>query len=94
MSQLLGFSTDPLINKPLVGYLRRDVFGRLYIDACATDAEHIIKKPEPGEERLRCRKYIEDLFPTSFDNQRIEMIVNIGIVILPKDSAQTNEDGP
>lgn len=64
------------------GYLRKDSFGRLYIDACPTDSEHITKKPEPGQERLRCRRYIEDLFSESFDGRKIQLQLDINMKVL------------
>ena len=82
MSKIIGYSTDLLVNKPIIGYLRRDGFGRLYIDSCASDSEHMAKPPELGEERRRCRKYIEDLVPASFHNKKIQLQVDIGIVVL------------
>lgn len=44
------------------GYLGRDQFGRVYLDTCASNEEHL-KNHIDGKERPGCRSYIEDLFP-------------------------------
>ncbi len=46
----------------LDGYLRKDQFGRVYIDTCPTDEIHLTSAPPEGQERHRCRKYLDDLF--------------------------------
>ena len=46
----------------LRGYIRKDTFGRLYVDACASTEDHLTKATVPeGEERPRCRKYLDDV---------------------------------
>lgn len=41
--------------------LHRDHFGRLYFDTCATDEEHMRAPVAPGDDRRRCRVYLDDL---------------------------------
>lgn len=44
------------------GYLRKDAFGRLFIDKCASDEEHLTAARVPeDQERPDCRKYLDDL---------------------------------
>lgn len=44
------------------GYIRKDSFGRTFIDRCASDEEHLAAARAPvGQERPGCRKYLEDL---------------------------------
>ena len=43
-------------------YIRKDVFGRVFFDRCASDEELLTKPAEPGEERSTCRRYVEKLF--------------------------------
>lgn len=75
-----------LVTKTLTGYVRRDGYGRLLIDACATDLEHLVKEAQVGEERRTCRKYIEDLFPASFDGKRVEVKIEISMEVLDEPS--------
>lgn len=49
----------------LDGYIRRDQFGRVYIDTCPTDEIHLTSAPPEGQERHTCRKYLDDLFVPS-----------------------------
>lgn len=42
--------------------VRRDQFGRVYFEKCATDEEHFTRSPTPEEgERTRCRVYLDNL---------------------------------
>ena len=51
------------VDRRLEGYLHQDCFGRLHIDRCATDAEHMAAEAPPGEERRTCRTYFDRLVP-------------------------------
>lgn len=42
-------------------YVHQDHVGRIHLDSCATDHEHITKPLQEGEERRNCREYIEEL---------------------------------
>lgn len=54
----------------LVGYLSRDTFGRVYIDTCATNEQHLLN-------RHGCRKYIEDLVPEKFVGKKVFLAVTV-----------------
>jgi hypothetical protein len=43
------------------GYIRKDMFGRVFIDTCRTDEEHLIAPLPAGQERRTCRKYLDDI---------------------------------
>lgn len=45
----------------LDGYIRRDSFGRVYIDSCPTDEVHLTAVLPEGQERRTCRKFLDDL---------------------------------
>lgn len=57
----------------LEGYVRKDIFGRLFLDRCESDEVHLTSpRGVPDAERPGCRKYFEDfLVPTSLLGKRI-----------------------
>lgn len=64
-----------------VGYLRRDSFGRVFIDECPTDEVHLTSPPPEGQERHTCRKYVDDilLVPEEHLGKRVEIIYELRI---------------
>ncbi len=62
-----------------VGYLGRDGFGRVYVDSCKTNEEHL-KNHVEGRERPGCRKYIEDLFPEHLIGKELLVMVDVNLV--------------
>ena len=57
-------------------YCRQDTFGRIFFDKCATDEEHLLNtKIPPGEDRPRCRVYVEDLLPAGAVGQKGTWII-------------------
>ena len=73
-------------NGKLTGYIRKDVFGRLFIDRCATDEQHLTNPPLPHEEeRPGCRKYFEDLLvPEEVLGKKVTISYNARIVFKPE----------
>lgn len=72
-------------NQPIIthgklqGYLRRDSFGRLFIDKCQTDDTHLTVKTE-GNERPGCRTYLEDvLVPDGVLEKNVQVYFEIRI---------------
>jgi hypothetical protein len=63
------------------GYLGRDEFGRVYVDTCKTNEEHL-------QNRHGCRKYIEDLFPAEWVGRYV--LVSMSLVIV-EHKRQKNE---
>jgi hypothetical protein len=63
------------------GYIRKDTFGRVYIDTCPTDEEHLTSPPPEGQERHTCRKYLDDilLIPNSNLGKRVRLRYEIHI---------------
>jgi len=45
----------------LSGHIRNDHFGRLVVDQCESDNEHL-RAPGDGGERQTCRNLVEDAF--------------------------------
>ncbi len=45
---------NDFVRGKLGGYLRRDDFGRVFVDTCETDKEHLLNKHG-------CRKYLTDI---------------------------------
>ena len=74
--QLTESSTHDL---EMIGYLGRDGFGRVYLDTCRTNEDHL-KNHVEGKERPGCRKYIEDLFPDHLLGKRILATINVFLV--------------
>jgi hypothetical protein len=68
-----------------IGYVRRDSFGRVFVDKCATDKEHLTKTPQPGQERTKCRWYVEDLLNSLVDKKGY---MSIEISFLPLEEAK------
>lgn len=66
-------------NIELIGYLRKDSMGRLFIDKCATDEEHLTQQTKPGVERPGCRRYLSDFIPDEFDGAKVAISLDIGI---------------
>ncbi len=62
----------------LTGYLGRDTFGRIYLDTCRTNEEHL-KNHVEGKERPGCRKYIEDMFSDGFVGKKVFLAVAVYI---------------
>lgn len=64
------------------GYLRKDTFGRVYIDTCPSDEEHLLVKLPAGQERRNCRKYLDDilLVPDANYGKRVRLIYQIRII--------------
>lgn len=58
----------------LIGYFYRDQFGRIYVDKCMSNEEHLKKNPNPGFERTNCRKYVEDIFAEFVDTGQFKSI--------------------
>lgn len=69
--------------KQLEGYLKQDIFGRVFIDRCATDEEHMNAPTEPGDDRRRCRVYLSSLIPKELLDQNV--VLEIDIRITPKE---------
>ena len=45
------------------GYIRKDYFGRIVIDTCKSDEDHLRNsKAKPGYQRAGCRVLVEDNF--------------------------------
>ncbi len=43
--------------------IRRDCFGRIVLDTCDSDGEHLrFAEPLPGDDRPRCRELLEEMF--------------------------------
>ncbi len=43
--------------------IRRDCFGRIVMDTCDSDGEHLrFAEPLPGDDRPRCRELLEEMF--------------------------------
>ena len=72
--------TEPSkLNLEMVGYLGRDDFGRVYLDTCKTNEEHL-KNPVEGKERPGCRKYVEDMIPNHLLGKRVLAVIDVFIV--------------
>lgn len=61
-------------------YAYTDFFGRLVFDTCPTDQAHLAAETPPGQERRRCRKYVEDLLPQRSRGKRGRWVVKIDFV--------------
>ena len=62
------------------GFVRRDPFGRVYIDRCKTEEEHITRPPPPGRERRDvCRLYLDDLIPAQLEGKEVTVEIDIRI---------------
>lgn len=60
------------------GYIRRDPFGRIYVDECPTDEEHLISRPPNNQERHRCRKYLDDTtLPEAYLGKRVKLSLEV-----------------
>ena len=47
----------------LTGYFRKDAFGRIVVDQCPSDEEHLRSGiTYAGDDRAKCRVLLEDLF--------------------------------
>jgi hypothetical protein len=69
------------IQGKLEGYLRKDRFGRVYIDTCASEEEHLTHPLPPGQERRTCRKYLDEIFPIPKDlSQQVKISYEIHIL--------------
>ena len=58
-------------------HLHQDGFGRLYFDTCASDQEHMFAPVPEGDERRRCRKYMDN---TQLFGEMIAKKVFTGVV--------------
>ncbi len=60
------------------GYIRKDPFGRVYVDQCPTDEEHLTSHPPDNHERHQCRKYLDDIgLPQESIGKRVKMSLEI-----------------
>lgn len=60
------------------GYIRIDPFGRIYVDQCPTDEEHLTSRPPNNLERHRCRKYLGEVaLPEEFIGKRVKVSLEI-----------------
>lgn len=66
------------------GFLRRDQFGRTFVDECPTDEIHLISPPPEGQERHHCRVYLNDLIslPTEYLGKRVEIKYDITVSVI------------
>lgn len=49
--------------KSYEGNIRKDHFGRIIIDTCVSDVDHLQHAvAKPGDDRARCRQLVEELF--------------------------------
>lgn len=70
------------------GYLRKDQFGRVFIDTCQSDEEHLTSPLPPGQERRTCRKYLSDIFPVPNDQTK-RVKISYEIHILPENQSES-----
>ena len=62
----------------LAGHFRKDQFGRIVIDQCASDEEHLRNSvAPPGVDRAKCRVLLEDLFRDLIGKTGLMFIDNI-----------------
>lgn len=63
------------------GYIRKDTFGRIFIDECPTDQEHMLAPVKDGTDRRACRKYLDDiLLPEEMFNRKVRLVYDIRII--------------
>lgn len=75
-----SMSRTSLRSIDLTGYLRRDQFGRLFIDECQTDEEHLTLPLPEGQERRTCRDYIDDIIPEEYVGKQVEFCLDFRII--------------
>ena len=63
------------------GYLRKDQFGRVIIDTCKTDEDHLLVALPEGQERRVCREYLDDIMmiPETYLGKRVYITYDIRI---------------
>lgn len=63
------------------GYLRKDQFGRVYIDTCPSDEDHLTSSPPAGQERHTCRHYLDQILLVPEENlgKRVKIRYDIHI---------------
>ena len=71
----------------LKGYLRKDPAGRIYIDTCASEEEHLTAPLPAGQERRTCRKYLDDILPIPEAGRQVTVRYDIRIQIHPKEES-------
>jgi hypothetical protein len=62
------------------GYIRRDGFGRLYIDKCESD-EKCLTTPAEGKERRDCRVYLDNLIPDVMDGKKVCLQIGFSLTL-------------
>lgn len=65
------------------GYVRKDSFGRVFIDKCASDEEHLSDPRGTGEERPDCRLYLDDIILIPEENYGSNIRVSFEIQVRP-----------
>jgi len=64
----------------LEGRIGKDVFGRVYVDRCTSDEEHLTKAVvPPGKERPECRVYLNDLLPQETIGKNVVVEIDVHI---------------
>lgn len=59
------------------GYIRNDRFGRIVIDTCKSDQEHLRNaEAPPGEDKPKCRVLLEEYFH-EYVNERYRLSIDI-----------------
>lgn len=67
----------------MAGYFRKDQFGRLFIDRCESDEQHLANPVYEGGERPGCRKYIDDLMvPDGVLGKNVRAYFELRIVVV------------
>jgi hypothetical protein len=74
-----GVMTPTKIQTSLVGFLRETRTGRIVVDLCPSDAEHIVAPTPEGSDRRTCRTDLLDLIPREWlgKKYRVKVIVEI-----------------
>jgi hypothetical protein len=68
------------------GNIRRDPFGRVVVDTCPSDGDHLRdSRAIPPDDRARCRTLVENVFQEHID-KRGKLLVTV--------SFEPEEDGP
>lgn len=61
----------------ITGVVCQDAFGRIYVDTCASDQEHLTTPAAPDQIRTSCRFYIENMFKELIGKEVDWMEVNV-----------------
>lgn len=61
------------------GFVGRDSFGRVFVDKCKDNEEHLARPTTPeGQERSGCRIYFDDvLIPEEYFGQDVEVYFDV-----------------